>query len=372
MMYQDWKRNRRLVLIRNPDYWGHPFNFNKVIYNYISNPNTVVRKLLREELDRAGIQRKDQYLELKDHELVAEGKVVLGEYDYPGYRYIGYNFNRELFKDRNVRWALSHAVPVQRIIDEVWKGLAVPVAGPFLPGSSASDDTIKPVPYDLDRSIELLEEAGWRDTDRDGVRDRMIGGVKVDARFELMIYADAPQYDTLAAFIKENCRKIGVDVRIQPTKWALMLQKLRKRDFDAAMLGWVLSWESDPKQIWHSSQADVPDSSNHIAYANPELDKLIDKLQVTLDEDKQIDLYHRIHRVIFEDQPYTFLFQDKATAGRLARIKNVHYYKIRPCVDAREWYVGEPPKWLVEQQEQEPQRGTPMGDTQSRERDPTS
>ena len=266
----------------------------------------------------------------------------LFSYDYPGYRYIGYNLNRELFQDRRFRWALAHAVPVQKIIDEVFMGLATPTAGPFLPGSSASDASLKPVPYDLDKARQLLDEAGWKDTDGDGVRDMTIHDVRVPARFDLMIYADAPSYRTIAEIIKESCRKIGVEVLISPTKWALMLQKLNKKEFDAVMSGWALPWRSDPFQVWHGSQADVPDSSNHCAYRNPQVDRLIDELRVTMDRQKQIDIYHQIHRLIYDDQPCTFLFVDKATAGRDARIENVKFYKIRPCVDAREWHSSRP------------------------------
>lgn len=340
MMLQTWQRGRRLVLVRNPDYWGEPYPFRKVAYSYISNPNTVVQKLLRNELDFAGIQRADQFLEAFHEPSVKEGDVVLASYAYPGYRYIGYNFKRELFKDRRVRWALSHAIPVREIIDEVWKGLALRTTGPFLPGSSAADPTIQPVRFDLARSRDLLDAAGWVDTDDDGVRDKMIDGQKYDASFTLMIYSGAPQYLTLAKIVKENCISVGVEVNIEPAKWPLMLQSLRTRSFDAAMLGWALPWKGDPKQVWHSSQADEPDSSNAISYRNPEVDKLIERLHVTLDEQEQIRLYHKIHRLIYEDQPYIFLFQDKATAGYDARIKNVRFYKIRPSVDSREWRVG--------------------------------
>ena len=76
------------------------------------------------------------------------------------------------------------------------------------------------------------------------------------------------------------------------------------------MLGWGAEWKQDPFQLWHSSQADVPESSNAGAYQNPEVDKLIDELRVTLNPKKQIELYHKIHRIIFDDQPYTFLFAD--------------------------------------------------------------
>ncbi len=170
----------------------------------------------------------------------------------------------------------------------------------------------------------------------------MINNVKVPARFDLMIYSDAPSYRTIAEIIKESCRKIGVEVLISPAKWALMLQKLNKKEFDAAMLGWALPWKVDPFQVFHGSQADVPDSSNHTAYRNPEVDKLIDQLRVTLSHDRQMELYHQIHRIIFDDQPCAFLFIDKATRGFHARIENVGFYKIRPGLDVREWYASTP------------------------------
>jgi ABC-type transport system substrate-binding protein len=151
-----------------------------------------------------------------------------------------------------------------------------------------------------------------------------------------------PSYASIATIIKENCRKIGVRVSITPTKWALMLQKLRKKEFDATIMGWAMSWKDDPFQIWDGSQADKPESSNHVGYQNPEVDKLIAQLRVTMNPDKQTEIYHKIHRLIYDDQPYTFLFRDKATAGYDARIENVKFYKIRPCIDTREWYSKTP------------------------------
>jgi len=157
-----------------------------------------------------------------------------------------------------------------------------------------------------------------------------------------MIYSDAPAYNTMAEIIKESCRQIGVDVLVSPTKWALMLQNLRKKEFDACMLGWASDWKVDSFQLWHGSQADVPESSNAIAYQNPEVDKLIEELHVTLDSKKQIELYHKIHRLIHDDQPYTFLFADMQTAAYDARLQNIKYYRLRPCIDQREWFATSP------------------------------
>jgi len=342
MVFNVWKKDERVVFDRNDDYWGEPYYFNKLIYRRISNPNTALQLTLQNELDWASIPEKDHFLQSKKHPNVISGKVKLEEFQHPGYRYMGYNQSRDFFKDKQVRWALSHTVPVDTIIEKVYFGLADRLTGPFLPGSSAYDSSLKPVSYDLDEAGKLLDAAGWKDTDEDGIRDKIVDGKKISAEFDLMIYSESPQYLTIAQIVKENCRKVGVSVTISPSKWALMLQKLRKKEFDACILGWMMSWKNDPYQIFHSSQADLPDSSNSIGYHNPKVDKLIEKLRVTMEPEEQSKLYHQIHKAIYDDQPYTFLFQDRGTAGRDARLENIHFYKIRPGYDTREWHSSKP------------------------------
>lgn len=343
MMFKNWAKNERFELVRNPDYWGKPFFFSKVIFRNIPNPNTATEMALQNDLDWAKITEKDRYVQLKKHAAVTSGKVKLVEYEYPGYRYIGYNLRRgEFLKDKQVRWALSHAVPVDTIIQEVFKGLAVRTSGPFQAGTKAYDNAIPLVAFDLEKSRTLLDAAGWRDTDNDGVRDKTIGNAKVAAKFELMIYSNAPSFLTIAEIFKENCRKIGVEMKIADAQWSLMLQRLRKKEFDACMLGWGAAWREDPFQIWHGSQADVLESSNSIQYQNPEVDKLIEQLRVTLDEDKQTPIYHRLHKLIYDDQPYTFLFSELQTVVHDGRLHNIKFYKLRPGIDPSEWYSSSP------------------------------
>jgi ABC-type transport system substrate-binding protein len=337
MMFGQWKKNDRLELARNPKYWGKPFYFSKVVFRNIPNSNTSLQMLLNGELDSAAIPEKILYVQTREDKAVKDGKVRLIDYDYPGYRYLGWNQKREIFKDRAVRTAFAHAIPLDKIIDKVLLGLARRSTGPFLPGSTACDASIQPIPYDPEKAKKILDEAGWKDTNSNGVRDKSIGGKTYELKFDLMIYADSPMYKTIAEIIKEEFRQVGADVQISPLKWALMLEKLDKKEFDASLLGWAMSWRQDPFQIFHGSQADVPSSSNSIGYKNPEVDRRIETLRVTFDPAKQKELYHGIHRILYEDQPYAFLFCDRATGGHLARIRNVKFYKIRPCLDHREW-----------------------------------
>jgi peptide/nickel transport system substrate-binding protein len=342
MIFKEWVRDQRVVLERNPNYWGQPFYFNQLIYRHIKNPNTAVQQMLQNATDWNVIAEKDLYLQSKSHPNVVGKKVNLVEYRYPGYRYLGYNLKRDFFKDKRVRWAIGHAIPIDEIIANIYHGLADRLTGPFLPGSTANDASLPLVDYDLDKARKLLDEAGWKLAEGDSLRSKMVKGQKVDARFDLINNSDAPSNASIATINKENCRKIGVDVKISSTNWALMLRKLNEKEFDACILGWAMSWKDDPFQIWHGSQAEVNDSSNHIGYQNPQVDKLIEQLRVTMNADKQDEIYHKIHRLIYDDQPYTFLFIDKYTAGYDARLENVKNYPIRPCIDTREWYSSKP------------------------------
>ncbi len=342
LIFKEWVRDQKAVLERNPDYWGEPFYFSRVVYRNIKNPNTALQELLQNNLDWSGISEKDQYIQSQSNPNVEQKKVILAKYRYPQYRYIGYNEKRAFFKDKRVRWALSHAVPVDQIITNVFHGLAERVTGPFLPGSKSNDPSLKPVEFDLDKARALLDEAGWKLAEGESVRTKLIDGQKVPAKFDLMVYSDAPSYNSIATIVKENCRRIGVDVGISPENWTLMLHKLNKKDFDAVVIGWAMGWKDDPFQIWHSSQADVDDTSNAIGYRSPEVDKLIEQLRVTMNQEKQIEIYRKIHRILYDEQPYTFLFMDLATAGYDSRIENVKFYPIRPCVDQREWYASHP------------------------------
>ncbi len=342
LMLADWKKDEQVVFERNPAYWAEPFYFSRIVYRNISNPNTALQQVLQNDLDFGSIPEKDHYIQSKTHPNVTSGKVDLVEYAYPAYRYLGYNLNRELFKDKRVRWAIGHAVPIETIIDKVYHGLAHRTTGPSLVGSPSYDTALEPLDFDLEKSKKLLDEAGWTDTNQDGTRDKMIDGQRVEAKFSLMIFSDSPSYQTIGEVIKENCRKIGIDVSIEPAKWALMLQKLRKKEFDATILGWVMDWKQDPFQLWHGSQADVPETSNHVGYKNPAVDKLIEKLRITLDADEQAKIGKEIHKLIYDDQPYTFLFSEKVTAGKHSRLENVKFYLPRPCTYSREWSSSSP------------------------------
>jgi ABC-type transport system substrate-binding protein len=335
--FVEWRRNEELSLVRNEKYWGQKGYFSEIYYQCISNPETSVQKALNGELDLAGMSEYDRFVKLRDEPGEYDPKVVRPvDFERAAYRYMGYNLTRPLFQDRQVRVALTHAVPIDQLIESVWEGLAVRMDGPFLPGTPYAAK-VTPFPYDLEEAKRLLAEAGWKDTDKDGILDKEIDGQRVKFEFKTMIFESSPMYMKLALMIQENFRRIGVKMDPIPTQWQTMLENLNKKNFDAAILGWALDYKTDPAQIFHSADAFKPDTSNY-GYVNKEVDALIEKLRTTLKDEDQYPIYQEIHRLIYADQPYVFLAKDNALGLINVRIENFEPYpELRPYYDRLEW-----------------------------------
>ena len=118
-----------------------------------------------------------------------------------------------------------------------------------------------------------------------------------------------------------------------------MLKRMEDREFVAFTGGWGLDFDGDPYQIFHSSQADLPKSSNRVGFRNKEADEIIETLRNTFDADERVKLQHQFHKIMHEEQPYTFLYSEKVVVATQPRLKNVSFQVIRPHIQTLNWYV---------------------------------
>ncbi|MEM0915805.1 MAG: ABC transporter substrate-binding protein, partial [Planctomycetota bacterium] len=146
-------------------------------------------------------------------------------------------------------------------------------------------------------------------------------------RFKLVYPSGNPGYQQMVLFLKDAYARAGVDLVPDPLEWTIMLQRINDRNFQAISLGWGGVVESDPKQIFHSASIEGG-GDNYIGYRNPELDTIIDEARVTVDADKRRALWHEAHRILHEDQPYTFLFTSKSVVYIDKRFRNVEVTKL--------------------------------------------
>lgn len=240
------------------------------------------------------------------------------------YAYVGWNQATPYFNDKRVRQSMTLAIDVNRMIAQNLNGMAVPTTGTFAIDSSAYDLSLEAWPYDPNEAKRLMEEAGWYDSDGSGVRDKIIDGKKVKFSFSLSYYVKNPVSKVNCEYISTALKEIGVDCRLKGLDVADLMHDIDSKDFDAIFFAWALGTPpEEPKQLWHSSGAKEKGSSNVVGFSNPEADRIIEALVYEANPKRRQELYHQFSAILYEEQPYTFLFVPKNTLLYRDYVKNV-------------------------------------------------
>ena len=153
-----------------------------------------------------------------------------------------------------------------------------------------------------------MQKEGWSDTNNDGVLD------KDGLRFEFTITTNQgnDQRIKTGEIIQKRLKDIGIKVNIKVLEWSVFLSEcVEKRNFETVLLGWSLSLDPDPFDIWHSSKTKEGEF-NYIGYHNDVVDDLTIQGRQTFDQEKRKEIYHKIHGIIFSEQPYMFLYAPDA------------------------------------------------------------
>ncbi|RLB11807.1 MAG: peptide ABC transporter substrate-binding protein, partial [Deltaproteobacteria bacterium] len=321
-----WKSDQFIILKRFEKYWEGPPNYKTYIFRVIPDPLTQEMEFYAGTIDHYNVLPHQVERLKKDPRFQAFSGLSFG------YTYIGYNMRKPPFNDVRVRKALGMAIDVDKIIRYVLYGQAERITGPFVKQTNYYDHSIKPLPYDPKTALKLLQEAGWRRGKDGWLR-------KNGKRFQFTLITNSGNdiRKAILAIAQQSWKKIGIDVRTELLEWSVLLKRINQHNFDAVVLGWSMGIEPDLFQIFHSSQTH-PYQLNFVGYKNKKADELIVKIRQEYDEKKRIKYCHMLHRIIAEDQPYTFLYVSKWTAvlDRRIVIKEVDkqghviYKKITP------------------------------------------
>jgi ABC-type transport system substrate-binding protein len=316
----------------DPDNGGY---FDTIRWRVISDDNTAFQALINGELDYFERVKSSYYFGAETESPEFTENFYKG-YKYLGtYGYTGWNSHRPYLSDRRVRQALAHAFPADEYLRTNYKNLARRVTGPFPYESAGYDHSLEPYEYDLDRARELLEAAGFYDTDGNGIRDK--DGRDLVLEFLMPSGNDASK--NLGLVMQENFAQVGVKLEFAALEWATFLDRMRKRDFDGINLAWVPPLESDPEQVWHSKwgRPEV-ESSNNSGIMEPELDALIEAGQRELDFERRQEIWREIHRFLYDWQPYLFGYNVPQKFAMSKRIRGFETFAIDPGYSIRRWY----------------------------------
>ncbi|MBI5570885.1 MAG: peptide-binding protein [Desulfomonile tiedjei] len=332
----EWKTGEKIVVDSNRDcFEGRPY-IDRVLTRVIPDPATTFLELKAGRLDLMTLSPL-QYMRQTDTQWFKEN---FAKYKYLvfGYTYLGYNLQRPMFRDRKVRQALTTAINRESIVEGVLLGLGQVSYSPYKPDTFWYNPNVKKFPYDPEKAKRMLAEAGWEDTEGDGILR------KEGKPFEFTILTN--QGNDLrkhaATIIQRDLAKVGIRVKIRVIEWAAFLKNfINKRDFDACLLGWGTGQDPNQIDIWNSKKTGEH-QLNFISYDNPEVDRLLEEGAGTYDRNERKKYYDQFQEIIAEDQPYTFLFVPDALP-----IVSSRFHGIVPAPAGIEynfikWYVPKP------------------------------
>jgi peptide/nickel transport system substrate-binding protein len=295
--FVQWVSDEKIVLDANLQYFEGRPGLDGIIFRIIPETALNEMEILSRQADYSGIYP----FEFKRMKEVPFIRV----YTQPslGYTYIGYNLKNPLFQDKRVRWALTYAINREAIVQYVLDGLGILATGPFPNQMWYWNPHVKPIPFDPQKARELLADAGWKEKNERGILEKE----GRPFRFTLITNSGNDTRRDVAVLVQRQLRDIGIDVTLEFYEWSVFITDfIDARHFDACLLGWSLSVDPDAYEIWDSNQ--IKTGFNFISYRNPEVDRLLVEGRREYSHEKRKKIYWRIHELIAEDQPYTFLF----------------------------------------------------------------
>jgi peptide/nickel transport system substrate-binding protein len=340
--FGSWKTGREIELMRSLNYWGdgkegidQP-DLDRLKFRVVNNMDAALTRLKSGSLDyMEGLTPVQVVRGTSSERFNREFKKY--EYYAPTYTYIGWNNDNLIFRDKRVRQAMTYLTDRKQIVKSVLFGLGEVVNGHIYLFRPEYDKSLPSYPFDPQKALALLNEAGWKDTDGDGVLDKIIDGKKVPLRFEIKINSGNAVRKSVALVLMDELKKHGIVASVRELDWTIFLNDVKNHQFDAVVLGWQMSTtEPDAYQVWHSSQA-ANKGSNAISYKNARVDEILEQYRREFDPQKRIQLYQEFQQILSDEQPYTFLYVGKRVSALHRRFQGVEVFPdgLRPI----DWWV---------------------------------
>ncbi len=334
-----WERNQYLAAEKANTYWKKAPEesgyLDEIRWRYIKDDDAAWQALLNDELDVFNRVKSEDYFGEATRSETFRSRAYKALTYVGNIGYTAWNTRRQKLSDPRVRQALGHAFDVAGWIETNYEGKALwSKCTSFWFGDQYARD-IEPLEYDVEAAEDLLAEAGWYDRDGDGIVDKDGEQLVIET---LMPSGNKASEKFLQA-LQDAYRKIGVKIEIKTYEWATLLEKVLDRDFDAVNMAWTLPTpESDPMQIWHSSESGKR-TSNHAGMNDPEVDRFIDEGRRELDYDTRMEIWHRLYERIYELQPYLFGWNVPRKIAISKRVHGLKLYKFEPGFRMRDLYL---------------------------------
>lgn len=315
-VFQEWVQGDHVTLARNPDYYGPPPVIEELILRVLPNEVAAAQALEAGAIDIMAAVPPADY-----ERLAATDNLDVAVYDTFDFDFYLYNLDPErtaLFQDARVRRALFLALDREAIDEGIYFGLGEPAVGPqpVLSIAYAPDQMTTDNSYDPEAAKALLADAGWADSDGDGVLDQEGAALA----FDLLTYTGDQKVERTATYMQEAWQDIGVAMTPVLIELQTLIQTVAvERDFEMAMLGF--SWDATANQ---GMMFTCGAGFNVMTYCNPRYDELHAQQQSELDEAQRVDLLIEMSNIIWADLPVGIIEFVKGRTGYGTHLRNFH------------------------------------------------
>ena len=305
-----WQSGQEILLEKKQAWWGDKLATDnaafqafpdKLLFKIIPDPVSALAALKNEEIDVMQNIAPEDFLVLTSDSTTKAHFSFYTPSSLSSY-YISLNTRLPILSDKKVRRAFAHAIDVDELIKNVFIGFGTRCATPLHPSSAEYNADLKPITFSIEKAKKLLAEAGWSDTDKDGILDKKLGGKKTALRVKYLANASKASSMTLAELIKSNARKAGIDIVIDAKDANTLLDKLRSREFEMISAGRSITPQWSPSQNWRT------DADNRSGFGNEKTDQWIDALEREPNQSKRWVISKKLQAEIYEEQPEIMLF----------------------------------------------------------------
>ncbi|MBE0535324.1 MAG: hypothetical protein IH624_06595 [Phycisphaerae bacterium] len=323
--FVEWKENDKIVVERWEGYKGRKPYFKRIIFRIIPDTNMTLLAFQKGQVHAVERLSAQQFARETNTRSFAEAGYKAWGTQWQ-FAYIGWNMDgsNPFFADVRVRKAMTHSLNVDLILKKIFYNLAGPCHGVYHPDSWMYNPEVTLLGYDLQKAAALLDEAGWVVNPQDGWRSKSIADKNVRFDFTLLIPQGSPTAPQIAAILQQDLKKIGVEMKTRTLEWSSFLKSVREHEFQASTAAWGTGTDPDTGwNLWRTEQYDI--GRNYIGYSNPRIDELFAAGRREFDFEKRRTIYQEIHKILYDDQPYTWIYDRPLLSAINKNISGVQF-----------------------------------------------
>ncbi|MGQ9534349.1 MAG: TonB family protein [bacterium] len=307
---KEWVPGSGLILFANEDYYRGRPPLDEIIIKYYTNVEALISDFEQGNIDVALNITPAAAKRLADNQNI-------NVTSKPGnsYVYIGWNLDNEFLRDKEIRKALTMAINRTQLLNNIFLGMGKISIGPLPHSSWAFNDNITPIEYNIEKAKKILAQKGFEDRNRNKILDKN----GKDFTLTIITNVESPERTEILSYVADYLTQLGIKVNAQKIDVNSFISALLNRKYDGFIMGWSVGDKIDPTLYWHSDPK--RGKFNFVNYKNAIVDSLIEIGTVMLNRKKAKEIWGEFQRIVYEDQPYTFLIVPNEISATYKRVK---------------------------------------------------